>query len=329
MEFTNKMKRNVIAPVMAFSIGLTAFASFLPTQTAYAMEQNVKTAKYTVTADGLNVRAQANTTAKVLGILKKGSKVDVVKVEGKWATIAYEKNVGYVSVDFIKKDGEVVKPPTTPTEKTTTYKVKATVLNVRNAANTSGKILGTIKKDEKVQVVKIEGKWATIQYKSGIGYVSSEFITKEGEVVKPPTKPVEVNTALTVYKVSADVLNIRSASSTTSTVMGTLKQNDQIEVLRFEKGKWGVISRGKNIVGYVSLDHVMKMPSIVSVKTEGSLHTGPSEKEKVLTSVVPNQKVTIMGWKRDDKGVYSQDWAFVSYQGFKGYVKTSNLDVKL
>lgn len=329
MEFTNKMKRNVLAPVMAFSIGLTAFAPFLPTQTAYAMEQNVKTAKYTVTADGLNVRAQANTTSKVLGILKKGSKVDVIKVEGKWATIAYEKNVGYVSVDFIKKDGEVVKPPTTPTEKTTTYKVTATVLNVRAANNTNAKVLGMVKKDEKVQVVKIEGKWATIQYKSGIGYVSAEFITKDGEVVKPPTKPIEVNTALTVYKVSADVLNIRSKPSTTSPIIGTLKQNDQIELLRFEQGKWGVISRGKEIVGYVSLDHVMKMPSIVNVKIKGNLHTGPKETDKVLTSVAPNEKVTIMGWKRDDKGLYSQDWVFVSYQGFKGYVKTSNLDVKL
>lgn len=326
MEFTNKMKRNVLAPVMALSIGLTAFTPFLPTQTVYAAEQNVKTTKYTVTADGLNVRAKANTTAKVLGILKKGSKVDVIKVDGKWATIQYEKSVGYVSTDFIKKDGEVVKPPTKPTEKTTTYKVTATVLNVRAANNTNAKVIGTVKKDEKVQVIKVDGKWATIQYKTGIGYVSAEFVKKEGDVVKPPT---EINLPLSVYKVSADVLNIRSKPSTTSAIIGTLKQNDQIEILRFEQGKWGVISRGKEIVGYVSLEHIMKMPSIVNVKTEASLHTGPNEKEKVLTSIAPNQKVTIMGWKRDDKGVYSQDWAFVSYQGFKGYVKTSSLDIKL
>lgn len=329
MEFTNKMKRNVLVPVVALSIGLTAFTPFLPNQTVYATEQSVKTTTYTVTGDALNVRAKASTSAKILGVLKKGTKVDVVKVEGKWATITYEKSVGYVSTDYIKKDGEVVKPPTKPTEKTTTYRVTATVLNVRAANNTNAKVLGTVKKDEKVKVIKVEGKWATIQYKTGIGYVSTEFVKNEGEVVNPPTKPIEINLPLTVYKVSADILNIRSAPSTDSKVVGTLKNNDQIEVLRFEKGKWGVINRGKNIVGYVSLDHIMKMPSIVSVKTEVRLHTGPNEKDKVLTSVAPNQKVTIMGWKRDDKGIYSQDWAFVSYQGFKGYVKTSSLDVKL
>lgn len=57
---------------------------------------------YTNSQD-LNVRSGAGASYSILGIIKNGSTVDVIEINGKWAKINYEGQTGYVSTKFISK----------------------------------------------------------------------------------------------------------------------------------------------------------------------------------------------------------------------------------
>ena len=55
------------------------------------------------TQQELNVRSGAGASYSILGVIKNGSTIDVSEINGKWATIKYEGQTGYVSTKFISK----------------------------------------------------------------------------------------------------------------------------------------------------------------------------------------------------------------------------------
>lgn len=55
-----------------------------------------------VTASALNVRAGANITSKILGVLRKGDSITVKGQSGNWYKIKYKGGIGYVSSKYIK-----------------------------------------------------------------------------------------------------------------------------------------------------------------------------------------------------------------------------------
>ena len=60
-----------------------------------------KTFKVEITAEALNIREQAGTQFKVIGMLRKGRQVLVSKVEGKWG---YIKDFnGWISLTYTKR----------------------------------------------------------------------------------------------------------------------------------------------------------------------------------------------------------------------------------
>ncbi|WP_028390960.1 SH3 domain-containing protein [Bacillus cihuensis] len=49
-------------------------------------------------------------------------------------------------------------------------------LNVRNGANSKAKVIGTLKRSDKVNVFSQNSTWTKIQYGKGIGYISSDYV---------------------------------------------------------------------------------------------------------------------------------------------------------
>ncbi|MBU7591664.1 SpoIID/LytB domain-containing protein [Metabacillus halosaccharovorans] len=68
-----------------------------------------------------------------------------------------------------------VKKPV-PVVKTKTGKVIATKLNVRAAASTKAKVIGSLKKNQSVTIVTTSGSWHKIKYGKSYGYVSKSYI---------------------------------------------------------------------------------------------------------------------------------------------------------
>ncbi|MBX9953320.1 SH3 domain-containing protein [Peribacillus simplex] len=58
-----------------------------------------------------------------------------------------------------------------------TGKVNATKLNVRSKPTTSGKVLGSLKKNQIVTVINKSSSWYKIQYGKGTGYVHAKYLT--------------------------------------------------------------------------------------------------------------------------------------------------------
>lgn len=70
-------------------------------------------------------------------------------------------------------------PRTEQTSPTVTYyRCTATVLNVRAAASTQSRVIGTIRKGETVSVLGIEGNFARIKWNSQTAYVSRDYIQR-------------------------------------------------------------------------------------------------------------------------------------------------------
>lgn len=54
-----------------------------------------------VNATALNVRAAASTSSSVIGRLTKGTRVELIKLEGEWYSIKYNSSTGYVYATYI------------------------------------------------------------------------------------------------------------------------------------------------------------------------------------------------------------------------------------
>ncbi|WP_420986673.1 SH3 domain-containing protein [Bacillus toyonensis] len=291
----------------------------------------------TINATSLRVRSAANTSSSVLGNLKNGEKVTVLGKANGWAKISYQGKEGYVSLEFVKIDGntEEIKKPEQPKTSDATIKngtqevgtINATSLRVRSAANTSSSVLGNLKNGEKVTVLGKANGWAKINYQGKEGYVSLEFVKLEAG--KQEEKPAEniTNGTQEVGTINATSLRVRSAANTSSSVLGNLKNGEKVTVLGKANG-WAKINyQGKE--GYVSLEFVKLEAGKQEEKPAENITNGTQEvgtinatslrvrsaantSSSVLGNLKNGEKVTVLG--------KANGWAKINYQGKEGYV---------
>ena len=131
-------------------------------------EKVIATGKTTVSS--LNVRSGPSSNYSKLGILTKGTKVEVVeRYSNGWYKIKYKGSYGYVSGAYVSLDGS--KGEVIATGKTTAG------LNVRSGAGTGYKKIGHLNKGTKVEIVtKLSNGWYKIKFNSSYGYVSGDYV---------------------------------------------------------------------------------------------------------------------------------------------------------
>ncbi|NNV04705.1 N-acetylmuramoyl-L-alanine amidase, partial [Brevibacillus sp. MCWH] len=115
-----------------------------------------------VNADSLNVRQGPSVDHKVITTLKKGTKVSIVGQENGWYKISLSNNgYAYVGKSYIDLKTKTV--------------VNCESLNVRETPSKDGKILSTLKKGEKVDILGEENGWLKISYKKeSYGWVNGK-----------------------------------------------------------------------------------------------------------------------------------------------------------
>lgn len=130
------------------------------------------------------------------------------------------------------------------------YEVSSEVgLNVRSKPSTNSQILGRLQNKAQIEVIKIVDNWAEFTYGNQLAYVSSKYILKID-------KPHEAK--LTIYKVvNASSLNVRNKPTTQSAIVGSLKQNELIDVISIT-GNWAQIKYNESNA-YVSLKYIEKV----------------------------------------------------------------------
>ena len=123
--------------------------------------------------------------------------------------------------------------------------VSGTDVRVRSGAGTGYDILKTLDKGTLVELTVQEGDWYRISYDGARGYIASRYVTRYDSA-----------TGLSgAGKVTADVLNIRSAPKSGSTSLGTASHGAVLTVTGIE-GSWFAVSYN-GVSGYVAPQYVL------------------------------------------------------------------------
>ncbi|MDW8518571.1 SH3 domain-containing protein, partial [Priestia flexa] len=122
---------------------------------------------------------------------------------------------------FFNLEAEAAQPAT----------VNATSLNVRAIPSTSGAIVGKLYKGNTINVLTEQQGWAKIQLNGKDAWISSEYIEKKTSPTNVVSKQATVN---------ASSLNVRSAASTSASIVTNLPRNAKVTVIK-ENGDWSQI----------------------------------------------------------------------------------------
>ncbi|WP_055332362.1 SH3 domain-containing protein [Paraclostridium sordellii] len=289
---------------------------------------NVGTKIKVVAATSLNVRSGPSTSHGIIGSLKNNEKVEVISESNGWSKIKYNGKEGYVSSTYLKdsNEGGTSKPDEKPNIGTKIKVVSATSLNVRSGPSTSHGIIGSLKNNEKVEVISESNGWSKIKYNGKEGYVSSTYLkdSNEGGTSKPDEKP---NVGTKIKVVSATSLNVRSGPSTSHGIIGSLKNNEKVEVISESNGWSKIKYNGKE--GYVSSTYLkdsseggaVTPPEQTNTKvvtaTSLNVRSGPSTGHGIIGSLKNNEKVEVIS--------ESNGWSKIKYNGKEGYVSSTYL----
>ena len=142
----------------------------------------------TVTADGLRLRAEANTTSSVLAKANTGAHVVVLEeAQNGWYKVNYGTREGYMSADYLKLE--------TKADADLGYgkvDTEGSVLNMRGGPGTGYGKVRTLQDGTVVKLTGMDGGWYKIEYNGSQGYVSSDYIDFRAKEDTP--KAPEANT---------------------------------------------------------------------------------------------------------------------------------------
>uniref|UniRef100_UPI0009D6F2EA SH3 domain-containing protein n=1 Tax=Ectobacillus panaciterrae TaxID=363872 RepID=UPI0009D6F2EA len=210
----------------------------------------------------LNIRASASGQANILGKLKQGQSVSVLSKSNGWAKILFNEKEAYVSLEFLRFN-------TAPTDTPQNSQLKQTVTvpqaTVQEGASYSSKSIGTVNKGAEVSVISKDGDWIKILYNNKEGFI--------------PSLAVQTLTQEETTIVTASALNVRSAPSTSGSLVGKLNKGQTVSIISKVNGWAKIIFNGKE--AYVSLGYLDTNTSTVSYSVITSSHTilQPHKKE--------------------------------------------------
>ncbi|WP_368633999.1 SH3 domain-containing protein [Kurthia gibsonii] len=293
--------------MLAIGIGQT------PTIEASAATQ----IKYVSITNGsnLNVRKSASTKATTLGKLQNNTKVTVISTKNGWSKIKYKKGYGYVASSYLTSKKPTLKPSSTVTYYVSTPGID---LNVRKSPSSQSQKLGTIKNKSKIDVVSYGKEWSKIRYKTGYAYVATMYLTKNKPALQPST------TTVYYVKTNGIALNVRKSASSTSTKLGSLKDQTKVDVVSYGK-EWSKI-RYQSGYGYVASSYLTKQKPVSEsfqqmtgtyyanpgLTTNLNVRTAPSTTAKKIGEIKQNTKLHVLA--------QSDAWAKINYNGKTAYV---------
>ena len=209
----------------------------------------------------VNFRSAPNTSSTSYGELKNGTKVNVVGVSSGWYKVTYNGKTGYIHPDYItlasSSAGTAIAPSNTVTSTTgTAGTVKcSSSVNLRSEANTSSSILAELKNGTAVTVVSTANGWCKVNCSGKTGYIKQDYVSTTGSV----SNNTSASTGTAAVVKCSSTVNFRSAASTSSTVLGELKNGTAVTVLSTSNG-WSKVSYA-GTTGYISADYLVTASS--------------------------------------------------------------------
>ena len=198
-------------------------------------------------SSSVNFRSAPNTSSTSYGELKNGTKVNVVGVSSGWYKVTYNGKTGYIHPDYITL-------ASSSAGTAGTVKCSSSV-NLRSEANTSSSILAELKNGTAVTVVSTANGWCKVTCSGKTGYIKQDYVSTTGSA----TNNTSASTGTAAVVKCSSTVNFRSAASTSSTILGELKNGTAVTVLSTSNG-WSKVSyAGK--AGYISADYLVTASS--------------------------------------------------------------------
>ena len=205
------------------------------------------------------MRSGAGTSYRVISVLNKGTKVEVLSESNGWSKIKYDGRLGYVSSQYLDVESS-------SNVSTTKKEVTANSLNVRSGAGTNYGIIGSLNKGTKVDVISESNGWAKLNYNGKIGYVSSSYLknvsSSSDSGSNDTSNPGTTETVKETKEVNTDTLNVRSGAGTAHSIVGKLYKGNQVGVYSDSNGWSKIDFNGK--VAYVSSEYLKSISTTPS-----------------------------------------------------------------
>ena len=301
----------------------------------------VLTATVNTTSGNLNMRAAASATSAKLTSIPRGATVTVLEKGTTWSRISYGGFTGYVMTQYLKFEGGSTAQPTgTPTPGGSTATVIASRLNMRASASTTGALLTKIPNGATVTVLGTTGAWSHIRYGSYTGYVMSQYLRINGNSTAQPTaaptqEPTAEPTIGTATVTSGSRLNMRSAKSTSASVVTRIPSGATVGVISYASD-WSKVTYN-GYTGYVSSPYISmngsqtetpattkpddgktyKTVTISGSATKLNMRSGAGTGYALVGQVPKGTRVELLS----DQG----EWSQISYNGLNGYVMSAYL----
>ncbi|BDS16387.1 SH3 domain-containing protein [Clostridium perfringens] len=298
-------------------------------------------------ASVLNVRESPSTSGRIVHKLNRNQVVGIYEELNGWYKIDYidgvKKKYGYVSKDYIsiinenpedeETNGDIeIEKPSVSLNKQGVVKVNS-ALNMRSGPGSNYGVIGTLCNNDEVEIIKEVDGWYEIKFNGKSGYVSSQYIKVVDNESNEEKPSVSLNKQGVVKVNSA--LNMRSGPGSNYGVIGTLRNNDKVEIIKEVDGWYEIKFNGK--VGYASKSYItivnegsnngteseIKEGTVYGVSTNLNVRTGPGTSYQVIGYLLSGDKVKILG---EENGWYKVQ--FNASTGTKnGYVSKDYIKV--
>ena len=298
-------------------------------------------------ASVLNVRESPSTSGRIVHKLNRNQVVGIYEELNGWYKIDYidgvKKKYGYVSKDYIsiinenpedeETNGDIeIEKPSVSASKKGIVKVNS-ALNMRSGPGSNYGVIGTLCNNDEVEIIKEVDGWYEIKFNGKSGYVSSQYIKVVDNESNEEKPSVSLNKQGVVKVNSA--LNMRSGPGSNYGVIGTLRNNDKVEIIKEVDGWYEIKFNGK--VGYASKSYItivnegsnngteseIKEGTVYGVSTNLNVRTGPGTSYQVIGYLLSGDKVKILG---EENGWYKVQ--FNASTGTKnGYVSKDYIKV--
>jgi len=173
-----------------------------------------------VTASSLRLRAEANSSSKVLDTAPKNDCVVIISKSGEWYKVNYNLQEGYMHEDYLIVSSQ-------ENAELGYGKIIGNSVNLRTGPSTSHSISAVSAKNDKCYIIGLNNGWYKVIYKDKIAYIRSDYV----ELTEIPYENMDSANTPKFYRLgksigvspSASALNGSTAASGTESTSASAK----------------------------------------------------------------------------------------------------------
>ncbi len=237
---------------IALLLVMILMAAAIPVEMASA-------AGLTVTADRLNMRAEANTSSRAVAVVEAGDALEFVSESGDWYQVRHADKSGYVMKSYVSLNmDEIVEDieaniAAYSAEGRTTDRV-----NLRSLPIAGADVVKVLGKDSGVKITGKCGAWYRATYGGKTGYLMAQYVAVQSESDAPaeetPGEPADGEYEAEMIGTATVRVNMREYPSTDADVVKVIGKGERVSVAGKDEGWYAVRSGGK--AGYIAADYL-------------------------------------------------------------------------